>query len=189
MAEIEVKVIGPLVLFSRVNQFEAEGSIAIGLNELNGQRGCIINTSPFGATAVQSIMDLLESRPNAIPLPSFIEDLIKVVSDFAKETEAVLERAVVNKLENRIYWAILRFDLNGGKIEIETSPTVAIAMALKSKCGIFANEELMSNGDFVDVAKIGTQGQGITSSIQPSPSDERLQKWLETVDPDKIPKE
>ena len=70
--------------------------------------------------------------------------------------------------------ALIYLDVNGETVAIDSRPSDAIALALRARAPIFVEETVIDN------AKPFEGGE--------KPDTERLQKWLENLDPDDLGK-
>ena len=84
-----------------------------------------------------------------------------------------LEAVHITELRQNTFIAELHFD--GGKTVISARPSDAIALALRAQAPIFVEEKVIDHAKTVDL----TPDKGET---------ERLQKWLENLDPDDMGK-
>lgn len=69
-------------------------------------------------------------------------DLVKNIVD---QLGASVERVVINDLVDNTFYALLELNLNGSKVLIDSRPSDAIALALRSDCPIFVSEHVMQN--------------------------------------------
>ncbi len=69
-------------------------------------------------------------------------DLVKNILD---QLGAVLERVVINDLVENTFYALLECSVDGSKVLIDSRPSDAIALALRSDCPIFVSEHVMQN--------------------------------------------
>ncbi len=69
-------------------------------------------------------------------------DLVKNIVD---QLGASVERVVINDLVDNTFYALLELNLNGNKLMIDSRPSDAIALALRSDCPIFVSEHVMQN--------------------------------------------
>jgi bifunctional DNase/RNase len=99
-------------------------------------------------------------------------DLLRnVISDL----RARIEKIVVSDLKENTFYALIYLGLNGDTIAVDARPSDAIALALRARAPIFVEEKVIDNAKTVDFA--------------PEKGDtERLQKWLESLDPDDMGK-
>jgi bifunctional DNase/RNase len=86
-----------------------------------------------------------------------------------------IERIVVSDLKENTFFALIHLNVNGDAMVIDARPSDAIALALRARAPIFVEEKVIDQAKTVDI----TPDKGET---------ERLQKWLESLDPDDMGK-
>ncbi|MGH9316629.1 MAG: bifunctional nuclease family protein [Thermoanaerobaculia bacterium] len=120
----------------------------------------------FEANAIAIQMEKI-----ATPRP-MTHDLLKNV---LTELETRVERVVISELKENTFFA--RIHLTRGKEtwKIDSRPSDAIALALRSQADIFVEEEVLEKSKTLRAE--GTE-----------PDPERLKKWLEEVNPDDLGK-
>jgi bifunctional DNase/RNase len=70
---------------------------------------------------------------------------------------------------------VIHVDTQGGAVAIDARPSDAIALALRTQASIFVEESVIDNAKGVDFG--ADRGDS-----------ERLQKWLESLDPEELGK-
>ena len=86
-----------------------------------------------------------------------------------------LLRNVVCDLRENTFYALIYLSVNGEAVAVDARPSDAIALALRAKAPIFVEDRV------IDEAK--------TTDFAPDKENaERLQKWLESLDPDDLGK-
>lgn len=100
-------------------------------------------------------------------------DLLKNVITDLKGT---VRKIVVSDLKDNTFFALIYLEVNGETVAIDSRPSDAIALALRARAPIFVEESVIDN------AKPFDPGGG------EKPDTERLQKWLENLDPDELGK-
>jgi uncharacterized protein len=78
-------------------------------------------------------------------------------------------------LQENTFYALIYLSLNGDTVAIDARPSDAIALALRTRAPIFVEETVIDNAKTID------------PSADKTDSD-RLQKWLESLDPDDLGK-
>lgn len=58
---------------------------------------------------------------------------------------ARVDRVVVTELRDNTFYAVIELSMDGRKIFLDSRPSDAIALALRSDCPIFVNEEVIKN--------------------------------------------
>ena len=88
---------------------------------------------------------------------------------------AEVRRVLVCDLNEGTFFALIHLETAAGPVAIDARPSDAIALALRTKAPIFVEERVLETAKTID---FGTERA----------DSERLQKWLETVDPDELGK-
>jgi bifunctional DNase/RNase len=82
---------------------------------------------------------------------------------------------VVSDLKDNTYFAIIHLTVRGERVAVDARPSDAIALALRTRSPILVEEAV------IDSAK--------STDFTSEPADsERLQKWLESLDPEELGK-
>lgn len=113
----------------------------------------------------------LEMEKVATPRP-MTHDLLKNV---LAELDARVERVVINDLRENTFFARIHLARKDGNLSIDSRPSDAIALALRSQAEIFVEEEVLEK----------------SRSLHAEGSDQdpdRLRKWLEEASPDELGK-
>ena len=91
------------------------------------------------------------------------------------DLKADVDKVVVSDLKDNTFYAVIHLVVQGEAVAIDARPSDAIALALRVRAPIFAEDTV------IDRAK--------TLNITPDKADsERLQKWLEGLDPEELGK-
>ncbi len=88
---------------------------------------------------------------------------------------ATLERVVVTKLHENTYYAEIHLSTAGGPVVLDSRPSDAIALALRTSSPVFVEEEVLER----------SRAQDDSTEAQ---SHERLRKWFEEADPESLGK-
>jgi bifunctional DNase/RNase len=134
------------------------------LKEVNGERSLPIWIGLLEATAIASE---LENIKFARPLT---HDL---TISMLKAAEVSITRILINDLKDNTYYATITMDKSGNQFEIDSRPSDAIALALKSGVEIFVNEKVLKQ-----VVKPKDSLQSISIA-----DNNNLQDILENLDP------
>ena len=113
----------------------------------------------------------LEMEKVATPRP-MTHDLLKNV---LAELDTRVERVVINDLRENTFFARIHLARKDGNLSIDSRPSDAIALALRSQAEIFVEEEVLEKS-----RSLHTEG----SDQDP----DRLRKWLEEASPDELGK-
>lgn len=135
------------------------------LRDKDGQKVLPIWVGVFEANAIA-----LQIENVATPRP-MTHDLLKNV---IQDLEATVKKIVVSDLRENTFYALIYLQRHGEMIAIDARPSDAIALALRTRVPIFVEELVIDNAKTIDT---------------PEKADsERLQKWLESLDPDDLGK-
>ena len=97
-------------------------------------------------------------------------DLLKNV---LMQLNAEVEKIVVSDLRENTFYAIIHLKLNGEGIAIDSRPSDAIALALRTDSPIFVTETVITNSRNLALTK---------EKLDP----EEVRKWLENLNPDEL---
>ena len=136
------------------------------LRDKEGQRVLPIWVGVHEANAIA-----LQIENIATPRPMTHDLLRNVIQDL----NASVQRIVVCDLKENTFYAQIHLLTGGETVTVDSRPSDAIALALRAKAPIFVEEMVIENAKNVDVT--------------PEKDDaERLQRWLENLDPDELGK-
>jgi bifunctional DNase/RNase len=136
------------------------------LRDKEGQRVLPIWVGVFEANAIA-----LQIENVTTPRPMTHDLLRNVIQDL----RARIDKIVVSDLKENTFYALIYLTVNGDVVAIDARPSDAIALALRARAPIFVEERV------IDHAK--------TTDLVPEKGEtERLQKWLESLDPDEMGK-
>jgi len=136
------------------------------LKDSDGERVLPIWVGIFEANAIA-----LQIENVATPRP-MTHDLIRnIISDLDGE----VERVVVSDLKDNTYYAVIHLLVRGAHLTVDARPSDALALALRTHAPILVEENVISNAETVD---LGSEPQDTV----------RLQKWLESLDPEDMGK-
>ena len=137
------------------------------LRDTDGQKVLPIWVGIFEANAIA-----LQIENIATPRPMTHDLLKNVISDL----KASVQKVVVCDLKENTFYALVYIDVRGDTVAVDARPSDAIALALRARAPIFVEESVIDNAKTVDF----TSGE--------KPDADRLQKWLESLDPDELGK-
>lgn len=136
------------------------------LRDKDGQRILPIWVGIFEANAIA-----LQIENIATPRPMTHDLLRNIIHDLSADVQKI----VVCDLKENTFYALIYLTVNGGVVAVDARPSDAIALALRTRAPIFVEESVIDNARSVD--------------FSPEKADsERLQKWLESLDPDDLGK-
>ena len=104
------------------------------LKEVGGDRHLPIWIGPFEAEAIA--MEL-QSMSSARPLPY---DLMRTI---IQDMGASVSQVLVTALSNDVFYAVIVLEHNGERIEVDSRPSDAIALAVRVKVPILVDESVM----------------------------------------------
>ena len=136
------------------------------LHDSERQRVLPIWVGVFEANAIASQIE------NVSPPRPMTHDLLRNV---IHDLRAQVKKIVVNEIKDNTFYAIIHLNVGGEPMAIDARPSDAIALALRVKAPIFAEDQVIDNA----------------KSVEPPPDkgdSERLQRWLEELDPDELGK-
>lgn len=136
------------------------------LREAQGERVLPIWVGVFEANAIALQIESVQT-----PRP-MTHDLLKAVID---ELGGRVERVVVCELRENTFYATLEVRAGAGLRRVDARPSDAIALALRSGARIFVADEVIQNARSFEASR---------ENIDVG----RLQKWLEGLSDEEIPK-
>ena len=136
------------------------------LKDKEGDRVLPIWVGIFEANAIA-----LQIENIATPRPMTHDLLRNVINDLNGQ----VDRVVVCDLKDNTFYAIIHLTVRGERVAIDARPSDAIALALRTRSPILVEETVIDNAKTVDF------------SSERADTD-RLQKWLESLDPDELGK-
>ena len=136
------------------------------LKDKQGERVLPIWVGIFEANAIA-----LQIENVATPRPMTHDLLRNVITDL----DGQVDRVVVSDLKDNTFYAVIHMTVRGERVAVDARPSDAIALALRTRSPILVEETVIDNAKTVDL------------SSEQADSD-RLQKWLESLDPDDLGK-
>jgi bifunctional DNase/RNase len=134
------------------------------LKDADDQRTLPIWVGPVEANAIAIQMENITT-----PRPMTHDLLVRVMADLG----ATLDRVVVADLSENTFYAQLVLRRAEGVVVVDARPSDALALALRTKARVFVSEHVLDRAQSLD-----------TSAEQAN--QERLQRWLESLDPDDL---
>ena len=136
------------------------------LKDKEGDRVLPIWVGIFEANAIA-----LQIENIATPRPMTHDLLRNIITDL----EGQVDRVVVSDLKENTFYAIVHLTVRGERVAVDARPSDAIALALRTRAPILVEETVIENAKSVDLG--------------PERADnDRLQKWLESLDPEELGK-
>jgi bifunctional DNase/RNase len=136
------------------------------LRDKDGQRVLPIWVGVFEANAIA-----LQMENVATPRPMTHDLLRNIITDL----DGTVERIVVSDLKDNTFYAVIHLLVRGDRVAVDARPSDAIALALRTRAPILVEESVIDNAKNVDFASERAD-------------NDRLQKWLESLDPDELGK-
>ena len=136
------------------------------LRDSEGQKVLPIWVGIYEANAIA-----LQIENVSTPRPMTHDLLKNVIADL----HGRIKKIVVSDIKENTFYALIYVDLGGELIAVDARPSDAIALALRARAPIFVEEKVIDHARTVDIAP----EKGET---------ERLQKWLESLDPEDMGK-
>ena len=136
------------------------------LRDKEGERVLPIWVGIFEANAIA-----LQIENIATPRPMTHDLLRNVIRDL----NGAVEKIVVSDLRESTFYALIYLRVGQEEVAVDARPSDALALALRTQAPIFVEEHVIDNAKTVDL------------SPEPANAD-RLQKWLESLDPEELGK-
>ena len=136
----------------------------------------IILKNPSGESVLPIWVGIFEANAIAMELEEVVSprpmthDLLKNVIEGMR---AQVKRVVITDLKENTFFAAIHLDRDGEGFTIDSRPSDAMALALRTSAPIFVEQQVLDKSESSD----GESGE-----------TDRLRKWLETVDPEELGK-
>ena len=132
-----------------------------------------------GSSAVLPIwVGIFEANAIALQIEKIVtprpmtHDLLKSTIN---ELQAIVEKVVITDLKENTFYAVIFLNRQGTILPIDSRPSDAIALALRTNSPIFVNSDVIEKAKNTDLTKDAGES-------------ERIRKWLENLDPDELGK-
>ncbi len=132
------------------------------LRDKEGQRVLPIWVGVSEANAIA-----LQIENVTTPRPMTHDLLRNVIHDLKAE----IRKIVVSDLKENTFYALIFLRINGESMAVDARPSDAIALALRARAPIFVEDSVIDNAKSLDFTPEKTES-------------DRLQKWLENLDPE-----
>ncbi len=132
------------------------------LRNADNQRVLPIWVGPVEANAIALQIE------NVTPPRPMTHDLLK---NLLTEFDARVRRVVITALRGNTFYAYLDIDRQGTRVLVDARPSDALAVALRSRAPVFVDDAVLDQASSVEVSN-------------EQADRERLQRWLESLDPD-----
>ena len=137
------------------------------LKDKEGDRVLPIWVGLFEANAIA-----LQIENVATPRPMTHDLLRNIITDL----DGRVDRIVVSDLKENTFYAIVHLTVRGERVAVDARPSDAIALALRTRAPILVDETVIENAKTVDLGSERLE------------NNEKVQKWLEALDPADLPK-
>ena len=98
-----------------------------------------------------------------------------LVKSLLETLHAKVEKIVITDLKESTFYALLHIEMQGVTLHVDSRPSDAIAIALRTGSPIFVEEKVLEQAKKIDIGKSAGES-------------DRLKKWLENLDPDDLGK-
>ena len=136
------------------------------LRDEDGQRVLPIWVGIFEANAIALQMENIST-----PRPMTHDLLRNVIEGLS----GVVAKVVIADLKDNTFYATIHIEIRSDTVAVDARPSDAIALALRTQAPIFVEESVIDSAKGID---FGTDRA----------DSERLQKWLESLDPEELGK-
>ena len=136
----------------------------IVLRDKEGQKVLPIWVGMLEANAIA-----LQIENISTPRPMTHDLLRNIIHDL----KASVQKVVVCDLQENTFFAVIYLSQNGDTLAIDARPSDAIALALRTRAPIFVEDTVIDHAKTVDFSSDKADA-------------DRLQKWLESLDPDEL---
>jgi len=134
------------------------------LRDSDNQQALPIWVGPVEANAIALQIE------NVAPPRPMTHDLLR---DLVQQLGATLVRVVISDLQESTFYAYLELRRDAGTVFIDARPSDALALSLRMRAPVFVDARVLDRARSTDA-----------SSDQAD--RERLQRWLESLDPDDL---
>ena len=134
------------------------------LRNADNQRVLPIWVGPVEANAIALQIE------NVTPPRPMTHDLLK---NLLTEFDARVQRVVITALRGNTFYAYLDIERQGTRVLVDARPSDALAVALRSRAPVFVDDAVLDQASSVEVSN-------------EQADRERLQRWLESLDPDEM---
>ena len=134
------------------------------LRDKDGNRTLPIWVGMFEANAIA-----LQIENISTPRPMTHDLLRNVIQDL----KAAVEKIVVCDLQDGTFYALIYLRVHGEVLAIDSRPSDAIALALRTRAPIFVEDTVIDHAKTMDVSS-------------EKADQDRLHKWLDSLDPEDL---
>jgi hypothetical protein len=129
------------------------------LRDMAGETILPIWVGPYEANAIAlEIEKIATARP-------MTHDLMKTLLN---GLDANVQKVVVNELKDETFYALIWLEKNGEAISVDSRPSDALALALRTDCPIFVDDSVLKTSK-------------MTANVNERVNNEELRRWLEQL--------
>jgi hypothetical protein len=138
----------------------------------------IILRDPASSAVLPIWVGIFEANAIALQIEKIVtprpmtHDLLK---SMITNMRASVEKILITDLKDNTFYALIFLSHEGKVVSIDSRPSDAIALALRTGSPIFVNSEVIEKAKNTDLTKDAGES-------------ERIRKWLENLDPDEMGK-
>jgi hypothetical protein len=138
----------------------------------------IILRDPSSSAVLPIWVGIFEANAIALQIEKIVtprpmtHDLLK---SMIAGMRATVEKVVITDLKDNTFYALIFLNHEGQSLPIDSRPSDAIALALRTGSPIFVNSEVIEKAKNTDLTKDAGES-------------ERIRKWLDSLDPDEMGK-
>jgi uncharacterized protein len=138
----------------------------------------IILRDPASSAVLPIWVGIFEANAIALQIEKIVtprpmtHDLLKSVLG---SLHATVDKVLITDLKENTFYALIYLNHGGGVVAIDSRPSDAIALALRTGAPIFVATEVIEKAKNTDLTKDAGES-------------ERIRKWLESLDPDELGK-
>jgi bifunctional DNase/RNase len=138
----------------------------------------IILRDPASSAVLPIWVGIFEANAIALQIEKIVtprpmtHDLLK---SMISNMHASVEKIVITDLKDNTFYALIFLNHDGKVLPIDSRPSDAIALALRTGSPIYVNTEVIEKAKNTDLTKDAGES-------------ERIRKWLENLDPDEMGK-
>jgi hypothetical protein len=123
----------------------------IMLKEIDGERQLPIWIGPWMAEAIA-----IRLQDRSYPRPLTHDLLNNVINEMGGE----ITHIVVNDMRNDTYYACIAVSVNGQRMEFDSRPSDAIALAIRANATIYVEDEVMSQHGIIPTEDVIEDAEG-----------------------------
>jgi len=143
------------------------------LKELQSTRFLPIWIGPFEADAITIELQGVEvARP-------LTHDLLKATIG---KLGAEIERVAITELRNDTFYAEITLRINGRRLEIDSRPSDAIALAVRARVPVFVSDEVLEQAAITPEQDLESGEGGADAEGTPGEAPEAFREFLEGLD-------